>query len=85
MMEIISARTKKILILFYVSAAFVVGMVAVDIAQSVALDNEPDPLTVEHIDEIESFTLRTGEEFIFNRTVCVYKDLTVIVHREFHT
>lgn len=45
---------------------------------------EDDPLSIEHAGETEFYTLSDGEEFTFERSVCVTKDLLVAVHREFH-
>jgi hypothetical protein len=61
--------------------AVVVGIEAVDSYRMYA----DDPLTVTYSGTPEqTFYLKQNDEFIFSRDVCVYQDLDVTVHREFH-
>lgn len=79
MIDVISARTKKILNLFYATLSVAVIFAAVDVAQHYA----PDPLTVDFSSGVEDVALRSGESFTFDREVCVSADMAVAVHREF--
>ena len=45
---------------------------------------ENDPIEIMNLGLVEEYTLRTGEEFIFWRHVCVHSDTVAVVHREFH-
>ena len=80
MIDVISARTKKILNLFYATLSVSVVLALVGVAQHYA----PDPLSVDFSGAVEDVTIRSGEAFVFDRDVCVLSDLVVSVHREFY-
>jgi hypothetical protein len=68
--------------------AFLVTIVAVLVAISINSSIKllkTDPLTIKSVNGVEVYDgLKHGDEFTFDRTVCIKSDLIVTVHKEFH-